>query len=72
MNYRHYLTFRYERRTNGANGWVWVDTTSADVMMSVEGMEAAIATVRETGARSMWCAPEEVLVFLVNHTVVTL
>jgi hypothetical protein len=72
VKYRHYLTFRYERTSSGIEGWISVNVDSSGPLISNDSLMEAIESVRLEMSARLRCHPGEIMVFIVNHTTVTL
>jgi hypothetical protein len=75
MRYRHHLTFRFEQSKASLiqrDGWISIDGYSVDVRMNNDAFEGARKQVKEQSAQKFGCDPDDVVLFLVNHTTATL
>lgn len=75
--YRHYLTFRWEKRSSvadptGRHGLVEISADSDGREMSNETFTQSVGIVRYDWAARLGCDPFDILCFLINHIRVTL
>jgi hypothetical protein len=74
VRYRHYLTFRWERASATAprEGWQNMNTDAAGSHLSNDELLLAVDVVRRSVAERLGRHPGEIVLFIVNHTAVTL
>jgi hypothetical protein len=74
VKYRHHLTFKWEEKDPGLNGdgWAAITVDADDTMLSDDALGYATGHVCHYTAEARGLAPNDLLIFLANHTVTTL